>query len=98
MLDMSLNILLVDDDSDDYLLTKELLHEIEGLSFTLEWQSSYDAALVALRSKSFDLYLFDYHIGAKSGYDLLIAAKTAGMKVKAPIIMLTGNGDFEADR
>jgi PAS domain S-box-containing protein len=98
MLNMSLNILLVDDDADDYLLTKELLHEIEGFSFTLEWQSSYDAALVALRSKRFDLYLFDYHIGAKSGYDLLLAAKAAGVKVKAPIIMLTGNRDFEADR
>jgi PAS domain S-box-containing protein len=97
MLNMSLNILLVDDDADDYLLTKELLHEIEGFSFTLEWQSSYEAGLVALQSKPFDLYLFDYHIGAKSGYDLLLAAKAAGVKVKAPIIMLTGNGDFEAD-
>ena len=96
MLNMSLTILLVDDDADDYLLTKELLHEIEGFSFTLEWQSSYEAALVAIQAKAFDLYLFDYHIGAKSGYDLLVAAKASG--VKAPIIMLTGNGDFEADR
>lgn len=93
---MSLTILLVDDDADDYLLTKELLHDIDGLRFTLEWQSSFDAGLVALQQKSYDLYLFDYHIGAKSGYDLLVAAKAAG--VKTPIIMLTGNGDFEADR
>jgi PAS domain S-box-containing protein len=96
MLNRSLNILLVDDDADDYLLTKELLHEIEGLRFTLEWQSTYDTAFKTIQSKPFDLYLFDYHIGAKSGYDLLVAAKAAG--VKAPIIMLTGNGDFEADR
>ncbi len=96
MLNLTLNILLVDDDADDYLLTKEILHDIEGLRFTLEWQSSFDAGLVALQTKSYDLHLFDYHIGAKSGFDLLVAAKTAG--VKTPIIMLTGHGDFEADR
>jgi PAS domain S-box-containing protein len=96
MLNLSLNILLVDDDADDYLLTKELLHDIEGLRFTLEWQSSFDAGLVALQSKQYDLHFFDFHIGAKSGYDLLLAAKAAG--VKTPIILLTGNGDFEADR
>ncbi len=95
VLNLSLNILLVDDDADDYLLTKELLHEIEGLRFTLEWQSSFDAGLVALQSKAYDLHFFDYHIGAKSGYDLLLAAKAAG--VKTPIILLTGNGNFEAD-
>jgi PAS domain S-box-containing protein len=96
MLNRSLNILLVDDDADDYLLTKELLHEIEGLRFTLEWQSSYATALNSLETKAFDLHLFDYHIGPKSGYDLLLAAKAVG--TKTPIIMLTGNGDFEADR
>jgi PAS domain S-box-containing protein len=96
MLNFTLNILLVDDDPDDYLLTKETLHDIDGLKFTLEWQSSFDAGLVAVQDKAYDLYLFDYHIGAKSGYDLLVAAKAAG--VRAPIIMLTGNGDFEADR
>ncbi|MGL4612068.1 MAG: EAL domain-containing protein [Trueperaceae bacterium] len=96
MLNLSLNILLVDDDADDYVLTRDTLREIEGLTFKLEWQSSYETALAALQSKTFDLCLFDYHIGAKSGYDLLLAAKTAG--VQAPIIMLTGNGNFEADR
>jgi PAS domain S-box-containing protein len=96
VLNLSLNILLVDDDADDYLLTKELLRDIEGLRFTLEWQSSYEAGLVAVQTKPYDLYFFDYHIGAHSGYDLLLATKAAG--TKSPIIMLTGNGDFEADR
>ena len=91
-----INILLVDDDQDDYLLTKDLLGDIKDFRFKLEWQSSFQAALKAIESKAHDLYLFDYHLGAHSGHELLLAAKKVG--IDKPIIMLTGNGDYEADR
>ncbi len=92
----AINILLVDDDQDDYLLTKDLLGDIKDFRFKLEWQNTFQAALKAIESKSHDLYLFDYHLGAHSGHELLLAAKKAG--INKPIIMLTGNGDYEADR
>jgi diguanylate cyclase (GGDEF)-like protein/PAS domain S-box-containing protein len=96
VLEAFVNILLVDDDQDDYLLTRGLLEDIEGLRFKLEWQQDFQAAFRAIQGQSHDLYLFDYHLGADSGYDLLLAAKRVG--IEKPIIMLTGNRDFEADR
>lgn len=40
-----ISILLVEDDEDDYLITEDLLSEIEGLKFDLEWAPDYDSAL-----------------------------------------------------
>ena len=59
-----LQILIVDDDEDDYLITQDLLDDIEGSRFAAEWVSNYDDGLEAIKTGKHDVYLIDYHIGA----------------------------------
>ncbi len=88
-------VLLVDDDEDDYVLTRDWFAEIEGARFELEWVASYDAALKAIGHNEHDVYLLDYRLGERNGLELLREAIANGCK--APIILLTGQGDHEID-
>lgn len=88
-------VLLVDDDEDDYVLTRDWLTEVQATVFDLEWVASYDAAITAIASHQHDIYLFDYHLGAHNGLELLRHAIACGCS--APIILLTGQGDQAID-
>jgi PAS domain S-box-containing protein len=88
-------ILLIDDDEDDYFITKDLLDEIEGQSFQLDWLFTYEAGLAAVKRQEHQAYLVDYRLGARNGLDLLREAIGAG--ITSPIILLTGQGDQEVD-
>ncbi len=88
-------VLLVDDDEDDYVLTRDWFCEMEGARFELEWVASYDAALNAIAYNHHDVYLLDYRLGERNGLELLRDAIAKGCK--APIILLTGQGDHEID-
>ncbi len=90
-----IRVLLVDDDEDDHLLTRELLAEIGRERYHLDWEPGYDAALEAIRARAHDVYLLDYHLGARNGLELLRQAVEDGCR--APIIMLTGLGDRDVD-
>jgi len=93
--DKRLKILLVDDDEDDYVMTRDLLDDARGSSFDLEWVADYDSALDRVLKQSHDVYLFDYRLGARTGLDLLRKMIEEGCR--APVILLTGQGDLEID-
>ncbi len=88
-------VLLVDDDEDDYILTRDLLSESEGDTFELEWVATYDAALEVIGQNQHNVYLLDYRLGEHNGLELLREAVAKGCT--APIILLTGRGDREID-
>src|SRR5580704_3910874 len=90
-----LRILIADDDEDDYILTRDLLQRIGRPRFHLDWTPSFEAALQAIELNQHDVYLFDYHLGQADGLELLREALARGCK--APIILLTGNDDWETD-
>ncbi len=90
-----IRILLVEDDEDDYFLTEDLLDQARGQRFDLEWIDEPDEALEKMLSMEHDVYLIDYRMGAENGLELLRAAVAGGCK--APIILLTGQGDHEVD-
>jgi PAS domain S-box-containing protein len=90
-----IRVLLVDDDEDDYLITLDLLSEIEGRRFNLEWVATYDAALKTIGQNDHDVYLLDYRLGERNGLELLREAVEKGCK--APMILLTGQGDHAID-
>ncbi len=90
-----IHVLLVDDDEDDYVLVRDLLTEVAGKRFELERVATYDAALEELRQARRDIYLIDYRLGERDGLELLRAAIDIGCK--APIIILTGQGDHDVD-
>lgn len=95
MVEERLKILLVDDDEDDYVLTRDLIAEIEGGGYDLEWVSTYEEAVAAIAQQRHDVYLFDYRLGEHDGLELLRHAIAEGCQ--APIILLTGQGDREVD-
>jgi diguanylate cyclase (GGDEF)-like protein len=88
-------VLLVDDDEDEYVLTREMLSEIEGVDFSLDWESTFETGLRAIEARRHDVYLLDYHLGAQTGLDLLREARIGG--AQAPFILLTGQGDRTVD-
>ncbi len=91
-----LRILMVDDDQDDYILTRDLLSEIVGMKCDLDWVASYDAAVELMGRHEHAVYLLDYQLGGGDGLELLHEAIANGCK--APIILLTGQGNDEVDR
>ena len=44
-----INLLLVDDDEDDYILVRDLLHEIKTTDFTITWIDRFEDALRELQ-------------------------------------------------
>lgn len=94
-MDHWLRVLLIDDDEDDYVLTRAMLEEIKRDQFELDWASDYDGALDAMCANLHDAYLLDYRLGKHNGIDLLRDAIEMGCT--APIIFLTGQGAPEVD-
>lgn len=90
------NVLIVDDDEDDYLIVSEYMHQIKQHSFEIVWASTFQQAQELLRTHSFDLCFFDYLLGMRTGIDLLHVAQE--LKVRTPIILLTGKINEEIDR
>ena len=86
--------MLVDDDRDDYVITRELFAELSS-SYTLDWVADFDAGLRELVSNAHDVYLLDCRLGARDGIDLLRQGLQGGCK--APIIIMTGQADRELD-
>jgi hypothetical protein len=61
----------------------------------VSWANNYEDAVQQIKLGQQELLLFDYRLGEHSGLELLSAARDLGCK--APIIMLTGQGDYEID-
>ncbi|MFD2435594.1 PAS domain S-box protein [Modicisalibacter luteus] len=90
-----LHVLLVDDDEDDFLITRDLLRQSESLSFEIEWAASYEEGLDALQGQRHDLVLIDYLLGAVPGTELIRQSNELGIRL--PMILLTGHYDAELD-
>jgi signal transduction histidine kinase len=88
-------VLLVDDDEDEYVLTRDLLTETNGAGLDLDWVATNEEAREAIRRAQHDVYLVDYRLGQQNGLELLREAVADGCT--APIILLTGQGGHEVD-
>ncbi len=91
----TLKVLIIDDDEDDYVLTRSELVEIYRNEVEIEWASAYEPARAALLSGRHGLCLMDYHLGKCTGLELLREVVAAGCQT--PIILLTGNDDHDVD-
>src|SRR5262249_3509081 len=93
--DDPIRVLLVDDDEEDFILTRHYLREIPERGYHLEWVSDYDKALDLICTHQHDVYLVDLQLGERDGLTLLREAQERGCG--GPIILLTGQGQFETD-
>ncbi|MBD2411113.1 hybrid sensor histidine kinase/response regulator [Nostoc calcicola FACHB-389] len=90
-----IKVLFVDDDEDDYILTRYWFSEFQAADCELQWVDNYEAARSAIASHQHDIYLVDYRLGPHNGLELLREAIANGCY--SPIILLTGQGDWEID-
>ena len=99
--DYYLHILLIDDDEDDYIITRDLLAEIaypvedKKRQFELDWVDSYEAGLAAIEQNQHHVFLVDYRLGQQNGLELIRDSIERGCS--APLILLTGQGDRAVD-
>lgn len=91
----STKILLIEDDQDDFILTRDLLSEVDSGHYHLDWVQTYNDGLKQIEAAAHDVYLIDYRLGKEDGLQLLRQAVQSG--VQAPIIMLTGQTDRDID-
>ena len=99
-----LRLLLVEDDEDDYILTRELLSEARATRFEVDWVRDWDAAVEALTRREGEPYaacLVDYRLGQRDGVELIREVNEreaeGGRGSRTPMVLLTGQGDHETD-
>src|SRR4051794_4753411 len=88
-----LRVLLIADDEEDVILTRQLLSKARGATFDLIWERSCREGRLAIRSVRYDVCLLDYRLGDGNGLGLLREAIEIGCEF--PVIFLTGQGDDE---
>ena len=86
---------MVDDDEDDFIITRDIIQDIPGRNYLLDWTASFGDALEIIRQRKHDVYLVDFRLGAHDGLELISQAIEAGSI--APFILLTGQSDRETD-
>ncbi len=90
------HILLIEDDEEDYMITRDLLDDIPHRKYRLDWAANFEDALVEINKEAHDAYLLDYRLGMEDGLSLLKAVNA--LEKNQPFILLTGQDDIELDR
>jgi diguanylate cyclase (GGDEF)-like protein/PAS domain S-box-containing protein len=91
----SLTVLLVEDDEDDYVITRDMLCGQDREQFHIDWCRDFDEALAAIRERRHDVYLVDYRLGEHTGLDLIRAGSAS--RPLRPVLILTGHSDYGID-
>lgn len=91
---LSVKILLVEDDEDDYLIIRDYLSDT-FLKYEITWANNYELFSSYLQNFSFDLVITDYLLGSTSGIEVLKKVKEKNMFM--PVVMLTGKGNTSID-
>ncbi|MBD3640063.1 MAG: EAL domain-containing protein [Marinobacter sp.] len=95
MTEPMLRVLLIEDDEDDYLITRDLLHDVSPSGLELIWRDNMHDGLETLEQERIDVSLVDLRLGPDSGLDVIREAQERG--ITSPFILLTGQGDADLD-
>ncbi len=90
-----IRVLLIEDDEDDVLLTREYLSGIDNYEFEINWEADPALARTRILQESFDVFLIDYRLGSENGLELIKFIHDR--KILTPSIILTGQGDLKVD-
>jgi diguanylate cyclase (GGDEF)-like protein len=89
-----IGVLLIDDDEDEFIITRDLFAEL-GDAYRLSWINSFERGMGELLKGGYGVCLLDFHLGAQNGIEFLAEASARNCPI--PIILLTGQGDYEVD-
>ena len=90
-----INVLVVDDDEEEYVVVRKYLKRAQAGLFHVHWAPTIDEALAAMQSEEHDVCLLDYHLGERTGIEVLREVRALGCDI--PVILLTGQGSLELD-
>jgi signal transduction histidine kinase len=89
------NVLLVDDDHDDFVLTRDCLQRVATTRYELTWVDTFERAREEMSRLDFDAVLVDYRIGSRTGLDFI--RQMGPRHPGCPMILLTGLGNEDID-
>ena len=81
-----LQVLVVEDDEADFLITRKSLLYLDSYQVGIDWATSVSDAVIKARSKHYDVVLVDFWLGMETGVPAINAFGTVGTIV----ILLTG--------
>ena len=93
-LGQSFDLLIIEDDEDDYFLVSEYIEELFE-SAKIQWAPTAEAAQRELKRNQHDLCFLDVNLSGANGVELLDYAQQVGFQ--GPIVMLTGMSDQHTD-
>src|SRR5436190_10586468 len=91
----TVNVLIIDDDEDDFFITSDLILQIPDNNFKIDWCYNYEQGVELIQSHRYNIFFVDYRLGAKTGLDFLKEAVRLGCE--EPIVLLTGKGNKDVD-
>jgi diguanylate cyclase (GGDEF)-like protein len=94
--DGAIQVLVVDDDENDWLLTRRLFRGPTLSSYCVDWARNRDEALYALLGDEYAVALIDLRLGHDDGLALVREAIAAGCRT--PLVVLTAYDDPAVDR
>lgn len=92
---LPIRILIIDDDDEDFYITSNLIKNIDGHDFRIDWCYDFTQAIQLIMAEKYDLYFVDFLLGARTGLELIEEA--VSRDCKNPIVLLTGHGNREID-
>lgn len=90
----TINVLIVEDNPDDVVLTRQAFHQVNGSTFTVESAGTLKEAENLLNSREFDVVLLDLCLPDSLGQNLDTLMRARHL-TQSPIIILTGIDDGE---
>jgi PAS domain S-box-containing protein len=88
-----INILLIEDNPGDVVLLKEILKESQEIAFQLTSKETLKEGLEELKINNYNIILLDLSLPDSKGINTLLKIKKEN--IYKPIIILTGNDDYE---
>lgn len=92
---MSLKVLIIEDDEDDYIIMGHHLSKIKTNDYEVYWCDDFDQASEEILKGEHDIYLVDQFLGKGEGIEIIEEVRQRG--VLKPIILLTGAGNIQVD-
>lgn len=92
---MSIRVLIIEDDEDDYVIMSHYLYKIKTADYQVEWCNDYDLATAEILKDEHDIYLIDHFLGKGEGIQIIATLRRRNF-IK-PLILLTGAGDISVD-
>lgn len=92
---MSVRVLIIEDDEDDFVILKHFLTKIKTEDYDVHWCNDFDEAEAEILKDEHDIYLIDHFLGKGEGIEII--EKIRQRNILKPLILLTGAGNYMVD-